>query len=70
MMKLGTVIPQLIKIQNICEHVTHPLSYADIRHQHVFIGNQEIKIQIPFWYIISISFKVFEFLKIALITWL
>ena len=38
---------------------TRLLSYADISHQHVFTGNQEIHIQIPFWNIISNCFKVF-----------
>ena len=31
MIKLGTVIPYLRKIKKIYEHVTQPLSYADIR---------------------------------------
>ena len=44
-------------------HVTHPLSYADISHQDVFTRNQEIDLQIPFWYIISDSFKVFWVFK-------
>ena len=38
---------------------TRLLSYADISNQHVFTGNQEIHIQIPFWYVISNCFKVF-----------
>ena len=59
MMKLGTVIPWLKKIQKICESLTQTLRYADISHQHVFTGNQEIQKQIPFWYIISNSLKVF-----------
>ena len=59
MMKLGTVIPWLKNIQKICESLTQPLRYADISHQHVFTGNQEIQKQIPFWYIISNSLKVF-----------
>ena len=43
--------------------MTHPLSYADISHQHVFTRNQEIHTQIPSWYIISSSFKVFPVFK-------
>ena len=64
MMKLDTVIPELKKIQKInLNHVTHTLSYADISHQHVFTGNQEIEIQIPYWSTISNSFKVFRVFK-------
>ena len=44
-------------------HVTRPLSYANINYQHVFTGNQEMHIQITFWYIISNSFKVFSVFK-------
>ena len=43
--------------------MTHPLSHADISHQHDFTGNQEMQIQIPFWYTISNSFKVFRVFK-------
>ena len=45
MMKPGAVIPYLKKIQKIYES-------RDTR-------NQEIPIQIPFWYIISDSFNLF-----------
>ena len=39
MMKLGTVIPHLKKIQKFINHVTHPLSSADIT---IFTGNQQL----------------------------
>ena len=39
-MKLGTVIPYLKKIQKYMNHVTQPLKYADI---NIFLtGNQQI----------------------------
>ena len=40
-------------------YVTHHLRYADISHQHVFTENQEIQVLVPFWCIISNSFKLF-----------
>ena len=60
MMKLGTVIPYLKKIQKIYESRDTPLEFY--WHQHFFTGNQqillyqEIQIKIAFWYIISNSF--------------
>ena len=58
-MKLGTVIRYLKKIQRLLNHMTHPLSSADI--SAFFTGNQpillyqEIQICIPFRYLISNS---------------
>ena len=67
MMKLGTVIPYLKKIQKIYEsHDTPPELYW---LQHFFTGNQqiliyqEIQIYIAFWYIISSSFNFFWVFK-------
>ena len=57
MIKLGTVIHYIKKFQTYMNHLTHPLSSADI--SIFFTGNQqillcqEIHIQIPFRYIIS-----------------
>ena len=63
MMKRDTVIPYQKKIKKIHESHVTPLAFS--WHQYFFTGNQqillyqEIQIQITFWYIISISFKVF-----------
>ena len=61
MMKHGTVIPYLNKIQKIFE--SRDISSKFCWHQHFFTGNQqiliyqEIQIQIAFWFIISNSFN-------------
>ena len=72
MMKLGTGLPYLKKIQNIYESRDTPLEFC--WNQHFFTGNQQIllyremQILIAFWYIISNSFNFFwVFIKIALI---
>ena len=61
MKKLCTIIPNLKKIQKICQsRDTYP---EFCWHQHFFTGNQqtlldqEIQIEIAFWYIISNSFN-------------
>ena len=68
MMKLGTVIPYLKKIQKIYESRDTPPEFC--WQQHFFIGNQqillyqEIQINIAFWCIISNSFNfswIFEY---------
>ena len=71
MMKLGTVIPYLKKIQKIYQvHDTPPQFH---RQQHFFTRNkqillyQELQIQIAFWYIISNSFNFSWVLEIFLI---
>ena len=59
MMKFGTVVPYLKKIQKLYESRDTPLEFC--WHQNFFTGNQqilryeEIQIQIPFRYIISNS---------------
>ena len=61
MMKLGTVIPYPRKFQKL--HKSRDTSLGFCWHQHFFTGNQqmllqqEIHIQIGFWYIISIFFN-------------
>ena len=71
MMKLGTVIHYLKKIQKMYESRDTHIEFC--WHQRFFIRNQqillyqEIQIQIAFWYIISNSFNFFESLKIVLI---
>ena len=60
-MKLGTVLPYVKKIQKI--HKSRDIPPEFCWNQHFFTGNQqivlyqEIKIQIAFWYIISNSFN-------------
>ena len=65
MMKLGTVIPYLKKIKKFMNHVTHPLSSADISfffpRNHQILLYQEILI--AFWYIISNSFNFYWVFK-------
>ena len=62
-----TVIPYLKVTQKIYESGVKFLEFC--WHQHFFIRNQqsllyqEIQTQIAFWYIISISFKVFQVFK-------
>ena len=69
MMKLGTVIPYLKKFQKLYESHDTPLGFC--WHQHFFTGNQqillyqEIQKQIPFKYIIFLTFL--ESLKVVLI---
>ena len=63
MMKPGTFIPYLKKIQKICKSHDTPLEFC--WHQQFFTANQqillhqEIQIWIVFWYIISNSFNFF-----------
>ena len=72
MMKLGTIMPYLRKIQKIYESRDTTICFC--RHQHFFTRNhkilpyQEIQILISFWCIISNSFNFsWVFKKIALI---
>ena len=71
MMKLGTVKPYLKKPKKDMNHVTHPLSYADINIFSLEISRfcyiRKYTYRFAFWYIISNSFNFFEFLKIFLI---
>ena len=66
-MKLGTVIVYLKKIQKIYESRVKPLDFC--WHQHFFTGNhqillcQEIQIKIPFWCVNSYSFNFFWVFK-------
>ena len=61
MIKFGTVLPYLKKIQKIYE--SHDTPNELCWHQYFFTGTQqillyrEIQIQIEFWYIISNSFN-------------
>ena len=70
MMKLGTVIPCLKKIQKIYESRDTHLEFC--WRQRFFTGNQqiflyqEIQIQTAFWYIVSIFLTFLESLKIFL----
>ena len=70
MMKLGTVIPYLRKIQKMYKSRDTPLGFC--WHQHFFTGNQqmllqqEIHIQIGFWCIISFFLTFLESLVIVL----
>ena len=61
MMKLGTVIPYLRKIQKMYKSRDTPLGFC--WHQHFFTGDYQIllhqEIYIGFWCIISIFFKLF-----------
>ena len=66
MMKLGTVIPYLKKIQKHINHVIHPLNPANISifHRKSAIAlYQEIWIWIAFKYKISNSFNFFRAFK-------
>ena len=69
MMNLDTVIPYLKKFQKLYESHDAPLGFC--WHQHFFTGNQqillyqEIQKQIPFKYIIFLTFL--ESLKVVLI---
>ena len=71
MMKLGTVIPYLKKIQKMYKSRDTPLGFC--WHQHFFTGiqqillHQEIHIKTGFWYIISIFFTFPESLVTLLI---
>ena len=71
MMKIGTVIPYLKKIQKLFELRDAPLEFC--WHQHFFTENQkivlyhEIQIQIAFRYIIFNSSNFLESLLIVLI---
>ena len=71
MMKLGTVIPYLKKIQKMYKSRDTPLGFS--WHQHFFTGiqqillHQEIHIKTGFWYIISIFFTFPESLVTLLI---
>ena len=56
MMTLDTVIPYLKKIQNVHNHVTHPLSSADISFSPEVSSN--ILIQFPILLIFFESLKV------------
>ena len=67
MMKLGTIIPYLKKIQKIYESRDTPPEFC--WHQFFFTGNQqillyqEIQIKTAFWYIVSNSFNFSWFFK-------
>ena len=71
MMKLGTVTLYVKRSKNCMNHVTHPLSSADISFfspeisNFYYVKNTNID---SFWYIISIffSFTFFESLKVIL----
>ena len=71
MMKLGTAIRYLKRIQKLYESRDTPLEFC--WHQHLFTRNlqiflyQEIQIKIPFRYIISTTSNFSESLRIALI---
>ena len=66
-MKLGTVIPYLKKVQKIYESLDTALEFW--WNQHFFTGNQqillyqEIQMEIAYWYIISSSFNLFSVFK-------
>ena len=64
-MKLGTVIPYLMKIQKIYESRDAPVEFCC--HKHFFTWNQQIllyqEIQIAFWYIVFSSFNFFWMFK-------
>ena len=71
MMKLGTVIPYIKKLQILYESRDKPLEFC--LHQHFYTESQqillyqEIQIYIPFRYIISNSIAFLEPLRIVLI---
>ena len=64
MMKLGTHLPDLKKIQKI--YKSHDTPLESCWHQQILLY-QEIQIYIVFWYIISNSFNFFWVLKDAFI---
>ena len=71
LMKLGTFLPYLKKMQKVYKSRDTDLDFC--WHQHFFTGNQQvllhqdIQMQIALWYIISNSFNFSESLKIVLI---
>ena len=71
MMKLGTVIPYLKKIQKYMNHLTHPVSSADISifstqiRKFCYIKKYRYRLHFDTWFLILLIF--IESLKIVLI---